>query len=130
MKNLKTLIIIGCLICMPSFSQGQNLDYNSVFTTIELRWKYVDPSVTNSPIHRFPPLLPVAILDSTNNVIYFNDVCYECTLELVIPGTETVVYSYTIPDGDDTVQLPDYLSGEYELHIHRGNFCFWGTIEL
>lgn len=85
---------------------------------------------TSHPIHRTPPQIPNIYFDASASKVYFENPCYECTLELVVPGTDTVVYSYDIPDGDDTVQLPTYLSGEYELHIHRGNYCFWGLIEL
>lgn len=81
-------------------------------------------------IKKTRPLLPKIYLEASSSTMYFENPCYECTLELVVPGTDTVVYSYIIPDGDDTVQLPSYLSGVYELHIHRGNYCFWGMIEL
>ena len=84
----------------------------------------------NEGIHRTPPQIPNIYFDASVSTVYFENPCYECTLELVVPGTDTVVYSYNIPDGDDTVQLPSYLSGMYELHIHRGNYCFWGIIEL
>lgn len=81
-------------------------------------------------IKKTPPKIPNIYLDTPASTVYFESPCYECTLELVVPGTDAVVYSDIIPDGDDTVQLPTFLSGEYELHIHRGNYCFWGVIEL
>lgn len=81
-------------------------------------------------IKKTRPQIPNIYFDASVSTVYFENPCYECTLELVVPGTDTVVYSYNIPDGDDTVQLPTFLSGMYELHIHRGNYCFWGMIEL
>lgn len=81
-------------------------------------------------IHKTPPQVPVVCLELATSTLFFENPCYETTLELVIPGTDAAVYSYDIPDGTDTVQLPSTLSGEYELHIHRGNYCFWGVIEL
>lgn len=81
-------------------------------------------------VHRTPPQIPNIYFDASTSTVYFENPCYECTLELVVPGTDTVAYSYIIPDGDDTVSLPTFLSGMYELHIHRGNYCFWGVIEL
>lgn len=82
------------------------------------------------PIHKTPVSVPVVYWNQSESTIYFENPCYECTLELVVPGTETVAYTYSIPDGDNVVVLPEWLSGQYELHIHRGNFCFWGLIEL
>ena len=95
-----------------------------------LNCSIIDHSVIHQGNHRTPPQIPNIYFDASASKVYFENPCYECTLELVVPGTDTVAYSYTIPDGDDTVSLPTFLSGEYELHIHRGNYCFWGVVEL
>ncbi len=97
---------------------------------VVLECNTVDHSPVLGGIHRTPPRIPAVYFDSSTSMVYFENPCYECTLELVIPGTDTVAYTYSIPDGDDTVQLPTFLSGVYELHLHRGNYCFWGMIEL
>ena len=97
---------------------------------ISLNCQTINPTNINKGTHRTPPQIPNIYFEASSSTVYFENPCYECTLELVVPGTNTVVYSYNIPDGDDTVQLPTYLSGEYEFHIHRGNYCFWGMIEL
>lgn len=97
---------------------------------IALSCQTVNPASANQGIHRTPPQIPNIYFDASVSTVYFENPYYECTLELVVHGTNTVVYSYNIPNGDDTVQLPTYLSGVYELHIHRGNYCFWGIIEL
>lgn len=80
--------------------------------------------------HRTPPQIPNVYYDSETKMVYFENPCFECSIELVIPGTETVAYAYSIPDGDDSIALPGFLSGVYELHVHRGNLCFGGMIEL
>jgi len=90
----------------------------------------IDLTKGNVTHPKSPVLIPNVYFDSSTSMLYFENPCYECTLELVIPGTDTTVYTYSIPDGDDTVQLPSNLSGTYELHIHRGNYCFFGEIEL
>ena len=130
MKKLKTFLIIGILIFMPSLSKGQVPIDTLVLTPIDMTWKYVDPSPMSPDTHRVPPSLPRISLDYTTNTIFFENPCYECTLEIVVPGTDSVAYTCSIPDGDNVVTLPEWLSGQYELHIHRGNFCFWGVIEL
>ena len=97
---------------------------------ITLNCQTINPASINKGIHRTPPQIPNIYFDASASTVYFENPCYECTLELVVPGTDTTIFLYTIPDGDDVVSLPPFLSGEYELHIHRGNYCFWGVIEL
>lgn len=80
--------------------------------------------------HRTPPVAPEVYLDNEHFILLFGMPCFESTIQLIIPGTDTSVYTYVIPDGDTEVQFPTSLSGEYELHIHRGNYCFCGVIEL
>lgn len=40
------------------------------------------------------------------------------------------IYSTFITEGTESLTLPEWLEGTFELHIHRGNFCFYGEIEL
>lgn len=35
-----------------------------------------------------------------------------------------------LPDGSATLALPSYLSGNYEIQIIRGNYLFWGYINI
>lgn len=110
---------------------------NSVFPTgiggihpLVLSCQTVDTSVINDEHHRTPVHIPNVYLNQETGTLLFENPCYECTLELIVPGTDTTVYSAVIPDGADTFQLPDGFIGTYELHIHRGNYCFFGIIEL
>jgi len=41
-----------------------------------------------------------------------------------------VVYTIVIPTGTTSWVLPASLSGEYELQLISGNYCFWGMITL
>ena len=103
---------------------------NNQFIKIELTCQKIDRSKANSEFHRTPPAIPNVYLDQENATLYFENACYECNLELVIPESDSPVYSAVIPDGADTFQLPDGFIGTYELHIHKGTFCFLGVIEL
>jgi len=130
MKDLRTVLVTGSLLCLSLFSNAQESLGNSQTTQIQMSWQYVNPADNNTGIHRTPVQVPTVYLNTETATLSFENPCYECTLKLVFPGTETVAYTYSIPDGDDTVQLPSNLSGTYELHIHRGNYCFFGEIEL
>ena len=43
---------------------------------------------------------------------------------------ETVVYSTVVTSATTEVVLPSTLSGDYEIDLIWGNWCFWGYIEL
>jgi hypothetical protein len=43
---------------------------------------------------------------------------------------EWAEYETIIPENTSTITLPLNLSGEYELQIIRGNYCFYGPVEL
>lgn len=124
-------IFLSIFCCMMSFMTFAYYPTDScqVFP-IDLSCQQINQPMILHGTHRTPVVIPIVFLNPEMGILYFETPCYECTLELVIPGTETAVYTYTIPDGDDSVTLPDGLSGMYELHIHRGNYCFYATIEL
>ncbi len=130
MKRTVTTFILTFTLIIPSMSEVNDPIDASWGSKIELVCQKIGNHHFNEGFHRTPPQIPNIYLDASASTVYFENPCYECTLELVVPGTHTVAYSYNIPDGDDSVQLPTFLSGEYELHIHRGNYCFWGVIVL
>ena len=41
-----------------------------------------------------------------------------------------VVYSTVVYSSETQVVLPSTLSGDYEIQLVTGNWCFWGYIEL
>lgn len=126
-------IIIFMLACMTQgniFAQSGNPILPDSLIVIDLTCQTIEENNITKGTHRTTPLYPTVHFDTESSTLYFENPCYECTLEIVVPGTDSVAYTYSIPDGDNVVTLPEWLSGQYELHIHRGNFCFWGLIEL
>lgn len=122
--------MLACITQGNIFAQSVKPITNDSLLIIDLRCEEINHQEINEKGHRTPSRIPVVYQDFSASSLIFEDPCYECTLELVVLGTETVAYTYSIPDGDNVVVLPEWLSGQYELHIHRGNFCFWGLIEL
>ena len=49
---------------------------------------------------------------------------------LNIVSGATIVYSVAVSEDDTSIQLPASLSGEYEIQLIRGQFIFYGFIEL
>ncbi len=122
--------MLACMTQGNIFAQSGNPILPDSLIIIDLTCQTIDDPEIGDGIHRNPPLTPYVSLAVSTYTLCFENPCYECTLELVIPSTDSVAYTYSIPDGDNVVTLPEWLSGQYELHIHRGNFCFWGIIEL
>lgn len=73
------------------------------------------------------PKAPVRCPSASINghTLYING-CDSCIMQL-LEGDE-IVYSAVITNG--VVELPEELTGNYELQVIRGNYCFWAEIEL
>lgn len=93
---------------------------------VPLEVSKINPTVPDGP-HKGPVQVPEVSLD--DHTLYFFTPCDGCTLNLV-DENDDVVYTLVIPSGTTSLALPSDLSGEYELQIIRGNYCFWGTITL
>ena len=120
-KRLFLLTLVMALLPLTS-------EFVSAFSIgVQLQIKIEDPDDDVENTHRGPVLIPdVSIEDHT---VYFDTPCDGCTLRIVNEDGD-VEYTTVIADGTDELELPSYLEGEYELQIVRGNFCFYGIIEL
>lgn len=106
------------------------LPYSSVCLNAEagvvpLEVGYTDPNENKPADPKTPILVPeVSIEDYT---LTFDASCLGCELRL-LDENGVLVYSTTITSS--TLVLPSYLSGDYELQIIRGIYCFYGNISL
>ena len=93
---------------------------------VPLRVKPLNP-INTKPINRSPVMAPTLCIE--DHTLYFITPCDGCLLQLLNEDGE-VEFAIEIPEESETLTLPFYLEGEYELQIIRGNFCFFGFIEL
>lgn len=99
----------------------------SLFDNLSLQVRLIDPWKPSTGIKRSPAKAPsLSIFDHT---LYFATSCDGCILRLVNEDGD-VEYAMEIPENTSTITLPFYLYGEYELQILRGNYCFFGFVEL
>ncbi len=99
----------------------------SLFDNLSLQVRLIDPSLPAKGIKRSPAKAPsLSILD---HMLYFATSCDGCILRLINEDGD-VEYVIEIPENTSTITLPFYLYGEYELQILRGNYCFFGFVEL
>ena len=75
---------------------------------------------------RSPIYIPSVYL--SEYTLLFEECCIGCEIEIM--ENDEVVYSTIITDANGTVQLPEDLSGNFELHLYWGSFVFVGEIDL
>lgn len=122
MKTKKILFfatMFFMVFAAPLFAAGET-------EPIPLEVTDIDPTNPDKP-HKGPVLVPEVSLD--DHTLYFYTPCDGYTLNLV-DEYDVVVYTIVIPVGTTSWVLPSTLSGEYELQLISGNYCFWGVIIL
>lgn len=124
--NKKLFFIFG-LILMFSLSSVAQTPSDPDPEQVPLRVKPLNPNQTSGPIKRSPVMAPTLCIE--DHTLYFITPCDGCLLQLLNEDGE-VEFAIEIPEESETLTLPFYLEGEYELQIIRGNFCFFGYIEL
>ena len=120
MKKLSLCIV---LLLLASFGQAE---IQSMWSQIFLQTRIEDPTI-QVPIRRGPVSIPLLYKDGHN--LQFETPCDDCILQLVNEEGD-LAYSVSIPANTTILTLPSYLSGVYELQIIRGQYCFYGYVEL
>lgn len=118
-------ILLGLALILASSFSGVKAE--EVGDEIDLEVGIFDPTGTYEPIEKGPVLVPSVSLEG--HTLFFATSCDGCTLRL-LDENDVVIYSTVIPTGTTSLVLPSYLSGEYEIQIIQGNYCFWGYIYL
>lgn len=124
--NKKLFLIFGLILMFSLGSVAQNPSEPDP-EQVPLRVKPLNPNQTSGPIKRSPVMAPTLCIE--DHTLYFITPCDGCLLQLLNEDGE-VEFAIEIPEESETLTLPFYLEGEYELQIIRGNFCFFGFIEL
>lgn len=117
----KTFILILFTLLVTSSNWSQET------MPVELQVSIIDPTLQPGGTPKQPLQVPSVSLD--DHTLYFEIPCDGCTLNIV-DSNDTVVYTTVVPTGATSLVLPVTLSGEYELQIIRGNYVFYGTIDL
>ncbi len=120
------LAVLGHLFLMPSgaYSQSQNL---FSFENVYLHVRKVDSADSAKSIKRSSVRTPSLSLE--NHTLYFNTSCDGCTLQL-LDESGNVKYTKVIPENTSNITLPSDMAGGCELQIIRGQYCFYGLIDL
>lgn len=123
---MKKLVLSIALLLASSFSDiiAQITDENSGKGLV-LHTSIIDPTKDKGPIKRSPVRNPpISIVDHT---LYFKTPYNGCVLHLFDENGE-FQYSTIIPEDATSINLPAYLTGEYEIQIIRGNSIIYSLI--
>lgn len=123
-KTIITVVFLTCSICVNA---NDVLPFSHSFFPISLNVRGIDPTQPVGNPHKSPVYIPQIGIEE--HTIYFIDPCDGCTLRVVNEDGE-VEYATVIPVDCDSLELPSTLEGEYEIQILRGNYYFYGMIEL
>ena len=125
--NRKKLFSLAMLVIMFTTVLGVNANTLCRISPqwLQLQVRYDNP-VQDKPII---PKSPVHVPDvyQEGHTLTFDESCDECTLRIVNDEDEV---EFTTIIMSNTVVLLSTLQGEYEIQIIRGNYCFYGDIEL
>ncbi len=124
----KRITILFCIIALFTPICASPVISDSIFVNIDLNIKYIDPTDMGNNNGAKSPILKPSV-GVKGNMLYLIDGCYGCMLSLVSANGEEV-YSEYVEFGTDIIELPEYLSGEYEIRLVRGDICFYGMIGL
>lgn len=130
MKKVFTILTaVLCMNCMPAQSfASPSGDTEEQNLAVDLDFSVgIDVYKGNTGHPKTPPLKPRVL--QFGHTLQLISGCSESTL-VVTDEFDAEVLSMTIVEGCPSVTLPDTLSGSYVVHIHRGAFCFYATIEL
>jgi hypothetical protein len=121
MKTKKRFLLSLAMAFLPF----ANVCVNAFAGEVPLQVRIEDPNNDKPADPKTPILIPeVSIEDYT---LTFDASCLGCELRL-LDENGVLVYSTTITS--NTLVLPAYLSGDYELQIISGIYCFYGYINL
>lgn len=120
MKRL--LVVLLCMMLLGSV----NVAATGLGSQINLEVKIINDTPINPGGPKSPIIIPTVWQYGHELEI---EVPHSGYILNVVSGT-TVVYSVTVSEDDMVIQLPASLSGEYELQLIRGQFIFYGFIEL
>lgn len=125
----KTFLLILSLVSASLYAQEPVIPTPA--DTLSLSTRPNNHDLTTTGGGKMLPRTPVyaPCIGVTSHTLLLYSGCDNAEIVLTNYADEEV-YSTIVPEGTPFLVLPEWLSGQYELHIHRGNFCFWGLIEL
>lgn len=120
-------VLLSLMLAMSIVAAGNAATFFSSGSPISFRTEIINKDKLGPGASRSPVCPPVVYID--DYTLSFES-HVDFTLQLVSLDDETVVFETYVPSSISEVQLPSYLTGEYELRLYTTSFLFAGYIEL
>ena len=117
---MKKFLVFLALLMSVTFAQAQQVE-------IDFTCKGIDDGPIGNQMPRGPVDSPTVYLENYTLTFEVNHPEYVLYIK---DEYETVVYSTVVTSATTEVVLPSTLSGDYEIDLIWGSWCFWGYIEL
>lgn len=116
------LLLISFLLLGVASTEAREQGFS-----VSIKVRKVDGTPTQSGGSKTPVLFP--IVDQDGHTIEIETPHAEYVLNIV-DSNNIVVYTVVVPSTVSEVELPESLSGTYELQLIQGDLCFYGDITL
>lgn len=93
---------------------------------VEMQVKIVDPTEANPTVKRAPIPIQMVYYDGSSFLL---SRMYEGCVFKLLKNKEEIFSCYVFSCGLP-IEIPFYLTGEYEIQLVRGNLCFYGFLFL
>ena len=119
----KLLMALACTFVLG----GTEISANTQSSPIGLEVRKVDNHPTQHGGAKNPIEFPTVSQDGHTIEI---DIPHPEYVLNIVDSNDNVFYTVVVPSNVSEVDLPDTLSGTYELQLIQGNWCFYGDITL
>ena len=118
--KLKSILIAAFIMMLIGFSQQSFAENTPVVISVR------KPQPSHSSVPRTPIVIPEVYIDGYT--LTFDVSCIGCPVAIVAEEENVVFTTYV--DETGVVELPNDLTGIFELQLVRGSITFVGEIEL
>lgn len=128
MKNL--FIILFFSLCNSIVvNANSDIPYNTEnIYQIYFRCKKINETSTNQGPHRTPPSYPQLYYREETSTLVFGDTLTGATIIIIETTSGNTVFSTTINSNMTEIEIPVSSNNKYEIHVHLGDFCFFGEL--
>ena len=126
MKKISATVIIVCVTLAISMPINATCNSLSTRKPIEISAQIFNPGGLKPHKPKSPVRKPNVYIE--DHILYFENLATDCILQL--KDGNNIVCEIPIPAGNQEIQLPEHLTGYYDLLLIIGDYCFIGKITL
>ncbi len=126
MKKISATVIIACVTLAISMPMNATNNHQPTRKPIEISAQIFNPGGLKPHKPKSPVRKPNVYIE--DHILYFENLATDCILQL--KDGNNIVCEIPIPAYNQEMQLPEHLTGYYDLLLIIGDYCFIGEITL